>query len=137
MALSKHVILTVDGYAVKLSSPLKFYQNDQLHLIFEIVENTIVIKNGVATRASLPINPLNATLYFETPDGVDSVESAEISDNMIVFHLESTHTQHIGISKMQIQLADDDCCRLTLPEFEFEIKKPIYDWERGMIKNGK
>lgn len=127
MALSKHVVLTVSGYAVKLSSPLKFYQNDQLHLVFEIIENTIVVKNGVTTRESLPINPLNAILYLETPDGVDSVESAEISDNMVVFHLESTHTQYVGTSRMQIQLTDDDCCRLTLPEFEFEIKKSIYD----------
>lgn len=127
MALSKHVILTVDGYTTKLSTPLKFYQNDQIHLIFEIIENTIIIKDGVTTRASLPINPLDAVLYFETPDGVDSVESVEVVDNLITFHLKSTHTQHVGISKMQLQLTDaDECCRLTLPEFEFEIKKGIY-----------
>ena len=127
MALSKKVTLTIDGYTVKLSSGLKFYQNDQIHLIFEIVENTIIIKDGTATRASLPINPLKAKLYFETPDGVDSVESAEIVDNMVVFHLKSVHTQYVGISRMQLQLMDEECCRLTLPEFEFEIKKSIYD----------
>ena len=127
MALSKKVTLTVDGYNIKLNSALKFYENDQLHLIFEIFENTITIKNGVTTRASLPINPLQATLFFETPDGVDSIESATIEDNLVTFHLSSTHTQHVGISKMQIQLTDDDCCRLTLPEFEFEIKKGIYN----------
>lgn len=127
MALSKHIILTIDGYTAKLSTPLKFYQNDQLHLIFEIVENTITIKNGTTTRATLPINPLNAILYFETPDGVDTIESAQISDNLIIFHLTSTHTQYVGVSKMQIQLTDSDCCRLTLPEIEFEIKKGIYD----------
>ena len=127
MALSKKVTLTIDGYTVKLNSGLKFYQNDQIHLIFEIVENTIIIKDGVASRASLPINPLKAKLFFETPDGVDSVESAEVVDNMVVFHLKSVHTQHVGISKMQLQLTDEDCCRLTLPEFEFEIKKSIYD----------
>ncbi len=127
MALSKKVTLTIDGYTVKLSSGLKFYQNDQIHLIFEIVENTIIVKDGVASRASLPINPLKAKLYFETPDGVDSVESAEIVDNMVVFHLKSVHTQYVGISRMQLQLMDEECCRLTLPEFEFEIKKSIYD----------
>ena len=127
MALSKKVTLTVDGYNIKLNSALKFYENDQLHLIFEIFENTITIKNGVTTRASLPINPLQATLFFETPDGVDSIESATIEDNLVTFHLSSTHTQHVGVSKMQIQLTDDDCCRLTLPEFEFEIKKGIYN----------
>lgn len=127
MALSKKVTLTIDGYTVKLSSGLKFYQNDQIHLVFEIVENTIVVKDGVASRAVLPINPLKAKLYFETPDGVDSVESAEVIDNQVIFHLKSTHTQYVGISKMQLQLTDEDCCRLTLPEFEFEIKKSIYD----------
>ena len=127
MALSKKVTLTIDGYTVKLSSGLKFYQNDQIHLIFEIVENTIIIKDGVASRAILPINPLKAKLFFETPDGVDSVESAEVVDNMVVFHLKSVHTQYVGISKMQLQLMDEECCRLTLPEFEFEIKKSIYD----------
>ena len=127
MALSKKITLTIDGYTVKLSSGIKFYQNDQIHLIFEIIENTITIKDGVASRAVLPINPLKAKLFFETPDGVDSVESAEVVDNMVVFHLKSVHTQHIGISKMQLQLMDEECCRLTLPEFEFEIKKSIYD----------
>ena len=38
MALSKRITLTIDGYEVKLSSELKFYQNDQLNLVFEIVE---------------------------------------------------------------------------------------------------
>ena len=127
MALSKRITLTIDGYKVKLSSELKFYQNDQLNLVFEIVENTINVKDGVATRAIVPINPLQAILYFETPLGVDSVESGEIVDNAVVFHLTSEQTQHIGVSRMQIQLTDGDCCRLTLPEFEFEIQKGIYD----------
>ena len=128
MALSKHVVLTIDGYAVRLSSSLKFYQNDQIHLVFEIIENTIVVKDGgITAKSILPINPLRAKLFFETPDGVNSVESAEIVDNRVVFHLTSTHTQHIGTSRMQLQLMDEECCRLTLPDFEFEIKKNIYD----------
>lgn len=127
MALSKLITLTIDGYKIKLSSELKFYQNDQLNLVFEIVENTINVKDGVATRATVPINPLQAVLYFETPLGVDSVESGEIVDNAVVFHLTSEQTQHIGVSRMQIQLTDGDCCRLTLPPFEFEIQKGIYD----------
>ena len=129
MALSKKITLTIDGYAIKLSNPIRFYQNDQLYLIFDIIENTIAIKDGVASRAVLPINPLKAKLYIETPDGFDSVESASIVDNQVIFHLKSVHTQHIGVSKMQIQLMDEECCRLTLPEFEFEIKKGIYDGE--------
>lgn len=127
MALNKRIILTVDGYNIKLSCELKFYQNDALNLVFEIVENTINVKNGVANREIVPINPLQAVLFFETPLGVDSVESGEIVDNAVVFHLTSEQTQHIGVSRMQIQLTDGDCCRLTLPPFEFEIQKGIYD----------
>ena len=128
MALSKHVVLTIDGYSVRLSSSLKFYQNDQIHLVFEIIENTIVVKDGgITAKSILPINPLRAKLFFETPNGVDSIESAEIVDNRVVFHLTSVHTQHIGTSRMQLQLMDEECCRLTLPDFEFEIKKNIYD----------
>lgn len=127
MALSKQITLTIDGYKIKLSSELKFYQNDQLNLVFEIVENTINVKDGVPTRTIIPINPLQAVLYFETPLGVDSVESGEIVENAVVFHLTSEQTQHIGVSRMQIQLTDGDCCRLTLPPFEFEIQKGIYN----------
>ena len=127
MALSKQITLTIDGYKIKLSSELKFYQNDQLNLVFEIVENTINVKDGVTTRTIIPINPLQAVLFFETPLGVDSVESGEIVDNAVVFHLTSEQTQHIGVSRMQIQLTDGDCCRLTLPPFEFEIQKGIYN----------
>jgi hypothetical protein len=125
MALSKHIVLTVSGYNAKLSSQLKFYQNDQIHLEIEIIETTITVKDGISTSISLPINPLKAVLFFETPDGVDSVESSEIIDNKVVFHLSSEHTKHVGVSKMQIQLMDDECCRLTLPEFKFEIKKNL------------
>ena len=127
MALSKQITLTIDGYKIKLSNELKFYQNDQLNLVFEIVENTINVKDGVTTRTIIPINPLQAVLFFETPSGVDSVESGEIVDNAVVFHLTSEQTQYIGVSRMQIQLTDGDCCRLTLPPFEFEIQKGIYD----------
>lgn len=127
MALSKQITLTIDGYKIKLSGELKFYQNDQLNLVFEIVENTINVKDGVPTRTIIPINPLQAVLYFETPLGVDSVESGEIVENAVVFHLTSEQTQHIGVSRMQIQLTDGDCCRLTLPPFEFEIQKGIYN----------
>jgi hypothetical protein len=127
MALNKRITLTVDGYNIKLSYELKFYQNDALNLVFEIVENTISVKNGVTTREIVPINPLQAVLFFETPLGVDSVESGKIVNNAVVFHLTSEQTQHIGVSRMQIQLTDGDCCRLTLPPFEFEIQKGIYD----------
>ena len=130
MALSKVITLTVRDHTIKLSNQIKFFQNDQIYLMFIINEYGINVKNGVSdTKTIMPINPLQATLYIETPLGVDSIESANIENNRIVFHLESKYTQYIGISKMQIKLTDEDCCQITLPHFEFEIKENIYDNE--------
>lgn len=127
MSLSKTIQLTVNGYDIKLSSELKFYQNDQLKLIFEINEYGIDVKNGIKVRTLMPVQPLSARLFFETPLGVDSVESATIEDNAVTFYLSKTQTGNVGVSKMQIQLSDSDGCQITLPEFVFEIKKNIYD----------
>lgn len=127
MSLSKTIQLTVNGYDIKLSSELKFYQNDQLKLIFEINEYGIDVAGGLKVRTLMPVQPLSARLFFETPLGVDSVESANVEDNAVTFYLSNTQTGNIGVSKMQIQLTDDDGCQITLPEFVFEIRKNIYD----------
>lgn len=128
MALSKKIILTVSGHTIRLSTPINLFQNDQIYLMFEINEYGIDVKNGTSDKKTImPINPLEATLYIETPLGLDNVESASIIDNNIVFHIESKYTQFIGTSKMQIKLTDKDCCQITLPHFEFEIKENIYD----------
>lgn len=129
MSLNKSISLTVNDYDIKLSSNIKFYQNDQLKLKFEINEYGINVENGVKVRASMPITPLSAILFIETPLGVDSVESAVIENNTVTFYLSSTHTQHVGISRMQIQLSDEDGCQVTLPPFQFEIRENIYDRE--------
>ena len=71
-------------------------------------------------------NPLNAILFIENPDGVDSVSSAKIEDNAVTFYLDSTHTQYVGVSRMQLRLFDQDGCAITLPHFTFEIRENIY-----------
>ena len=128
MALSKVITLTVTGHTIKLSTPIKIFQNDQIYLVFRINEYGISVKGGNSEQKKImPINPLQATLYIETPLGVDSIESASIEDNTVIFHLENKYTQYIGVSKMQIKLTDKDCCQITLPHFEFEVKENIYD----------
>ena len=128
MALSKVITLTVTGHTIKLSTPIKIFQNDQIYLVFRINEYGISVKGGNSEQKKImPINPLQATLYLETPLGVDSIESASIEDNTVIFHLENKYTQHIGVSKMQIKLTDEECCQITLPHFEFEVKENIYD----------
>lgn len=130
MALSKVITLTVTGHTIKLSTPIKIFQNDQIYLVFRINEYGISVKGGNSEQKKImPINPLQATLYLETPLGVDSIESASIEDNTVIFHLENKYTQYIGVSKMQIKLTDRDCCQITLPHFEFEVRENIYDNE--------
>lgn len=130
MALSKVITLTVTGHTIKLSTPIKIFQNDQIYLVFRINEYGISVKGGNSEQKKImPINPLQATLYLETPLGVDSIESASIEDNTVIFHLENKYTQYIGVSKMQIKLTDKDCCQITLPHFEFEVRENIYDNE--------
>ena len=126
MSLTKKVYLTISGYDIKLSDNLTFYQKDQLKLIFYINEYGIDYGNNAATRALMPVNPLNAILFIENPDGVDSVSSARIEDNAVTFYLDSTHTQYVGVSRMQLRLFDQDGCAITLPHFTFEIRENIY-----------
>ena len=127
MSLSKKVVLTVSGYKISLSDSLQFYQNDQLKLIFEINKYGIDVASSFAHKTLMPLQPLTATLFIETPNGVDSIESANIEDNAVTFYLTSNQTQHIGTSSMQIKLTDDDGCQITLPSFTFEVQKNIYD----------
>ena len=126
MSLTKKVYLTISGYDIKLSDNLTFYQKDQLKLIFYINEYGIDYENNATTRALMPVNPLNAILFIENPDGVDSVSSARIEDNAVTFYLDSTHTQYVGVSRMQLRLFDQDGCAITLPHFTFEIRENIY-----------
>ena len=129
MSLSKKITLSINGYNIDLSDSIKLYQNDQLKLIFTINEFGIEVANGQQVRTSMSLTPLSAKLFFETPLGIDSVESADIEENTVTFYLNSTQTQHIGTSRMQIQLTDADGCQITLPPFEFEIRENIYDGE--------
>ena len=132
MGLSQKITLTVNGYNIILSRNLKLYQNDQIELIFEINEYGIDV-NG-QTGKTMPINPLEARLFFETPLGVTDVKAANIVDNAVTFYLSSEHTQYVGVSYMQIQLTDSDGCQITLPEFKFEIRKNIYTGEVVLSK---
>ena len=90
MSLSKTISLTVNDYDIKLSSNIKFYQNDQLKLIFEINEYGIELANGVKVTALMPVTPLSGTLFIETPLGVDSIESMIVENNTVTFYLSST-----------------------------------------------
>ena len=129
MALSTKITLTVSDYDIKLSRNLKFYENDQLKLIFTLNYWGIDNANGVTQKVLMPLNALSAILFIETPLGVDSIESANIEENVVTFYLTSNQTKYIGVSRMQIQLSDADGCQITLPPMEFEVRENIYDDE--------
>ena len=127
MAISRKYIITVDGYNCKLSSPLTFYRNDALHLIFSINEYGVTVKNGVTSKQTMTLRPLSAILMIETPENEDYIESTMVVDDEIHFHIDGKYTNFIGVSRMQIVLTDENCCQVTLPEFKFEVRNNIYD----------
>lgn len=131
MSIYKKVSLTVTNYSSRLSSEMQFFKNDAVDLVFSIYEFGIEVKqNGISKARTMPINPLKAKLLIETPYGVDSVESASIVENEVMFKLDEIYTQNIGKSKMQIVLLDEENYKITLPEFSFEIKKSINEkWD--------
>lgn len=131
MSIYKKVSLTVANYSSRLSSEIQFFKNDAVDLVFSIYEFGIEVKpNGISKARTMPINPFKAKLLIETPYGVDSVESASIVENEVMFKLDEIYTQNIGKSKMQIVLLDEENYKITLPEFSFEIKKSINEkWD--------
>lgn len=133
MGLSKEIILTVKDYEIKLNRDIKFYENDTIDLCFSILEYGIEVKDGVAVNKLMPINALKAYMLIETPQGVDYAESTKVENNRVVFNLGNKYSQFIGIGRMQIVIKDNDGCRITLPEFPFEIRQSINsDWDRDI-----
>ena len=128
MALSKKVSLTAHEYSIKLSSSIKLYQNDAIHLIFEINEYGVTVNDsGLKTKTIMPVNPLYAFLIIECPNdnNSDKIESLSIVDNQVHFHIDARYTMNIGTGRMQVVLADKNCCQSTLPEFTYEVRENI------------
>ena len=127
--ITNNYSLTINGYECKLNKPLKFYQGDSLHLIFTVNQYEWVINNGNRVRAIMPINPLKAFLIIENPEDetTDTIESAFVENDEIHFHIDSKYTSFVGVGRMQLVLADDGCCNVTIPEFTYEVRKNITD----------
>ena len=125
MAISKKITLTIDGYSCKLSSNLQFYRGDALHLVFTVKEYGVIVNDTNKVRTLMSLIPLSGYMLIETPTNVDFVESVAVIDDEIHFHIDSRYTDFIGKSRMQIILTDENCCQITLPEFNFEIRENI------------
>lgn len=123
--LTKTIGLTIRDYKISMTSPLKFFEDDDLELCFQVGEfGASVINNETIT----PLFPQEAFLFVETCEGVDTVEAVTIDGNEIYFRLTSKYTSstNIGIGRMQIVLLDENS-RKALPPFQFEVQPVIYN----------
>ena len=132
MALSREITLTIDNYNITLDKEIKIYEYDAINLCFTIQECGIVMRDGKAHNRVMPVVALKAYMLIETPQGTDSVEATNIVRNKIMFSLGNKYSRFVGTGKMQIILKDFDGCRITLPEFNYEVKQSINTgWDDG------
>lgn len=126
--LAKTIGLTIKNYKIAMTSPLKFFEDDDLELYFKVEELGVDVIDSESDGIVNPMFPKSAILFIETSNKVDSIESVSIDGNEICFRLTSKYTnrRHIGVGRMQIVLFDG-VSRKALPPFEFEIQKVIYD----------
>lgn len=136
--LTKTIGLTIKDYKISMTSPLKFFEDDDLELIFTIKEFGVeVVDNEQTNKTYNSIFPKSAILFVETPTNIDSIEAVSIDKNNIYFRLTNKYSngRNIGIGRMQIVLIDGDN-RKALPPFNFEIQPIIYQKEVDIIYDG-
>lgn len=124
--LTKTIGLVIRDYKISMTSPLKFFEDDDLILCFQISEFGASVIND--DQEPNLIFPKEAFLFVETSHGIDTVEPVTISGNEIHFRLTSKYTSidNVGIGRMQIVLLDEGS-RKALPPFQFEIQPVIHN----------
>ena len=136
--LTKTIGLTIKDYKIAMTSPLKFFEEDDLELIFTVGEfGAKVVNDEQDSEVYTPMFPKDAILFVETPKKVDTVEAVLIEGADIHFRLTNkySHGGNIGMGRMQIVLFDGDN-RKALPPFQFEIQPIIYQEQPEIMYNG-
>ena len=136
--LTKTIGLTIRDYKIAMTSPLKFFEEDDLELIFTVGEfGAEVVNDEQDSEVYTPMFPKDAILFVETPKKVDTVEAVLIEGADIHFRLTNkySHGGNIGMGRMQIVLFDGDN-RKALPPFQFEIQPIIYQEQPDIMYNG-
>ena len=127
--LKKTIGITTKNYKISMTSPLKFYEDDNLELFFKITEIDVQMigENGESIEIEKDVFPESAILFVENYDDVDTIESTSINGNEVCFQLTSKYTgrSQIGTGRMQIVLFDGTS-RKALPPFEYEVQPVIY-----------
>ena len=136
--LTKTIGLTIKDYKIAMTSPLKFFEEDDLELIFTVGEfGANVVNDEQDSEVYTPMFPKDAILFVETPRKVDTVEAVLIDGENIHFRLTNkySHSGNIGVGRMQIVLFDGGS-RKALPPFQFEIQPIIYQEQPDIMYNG-
>ena len=136
--LAKTIGLTIRDYKIAMTSPLKFFEEDDLELIFTVGEfGAKVVNDEQDSEVYTPMFPKDAILFVETPRKVDTVEAVLIEGENIHFRLTNkySHGGNIGVGRMQIVLFDGNN-RKALPPFQFEIQPIIYQERPEIMYNG-
>ena len=136
--LTKTIGLTIKDYKIAMTSPLKFFEEDDLELIFTVGEfGAEVVNDEQDSEVYTPMFPKDAILFVETPKKVDTVEAVLIEGADIHFRLTNkySHSGNIGVGRMQIVLFDGGS-RKALPPFQFEIQPIIYQEQPDIMYNG-
>lgn len=128
MSIISKVGIDANGYKVKLDKKLRFYKGDCLNLSFSISNSMISeIDSQEVINGMLPVDSEKVKVYILA--GNEKKSGTIITDNRVVFKLNSDYTKDVGIFQLQlviIELQEDGSKEiLHTPPFEYEVAEPI------------
>ena len=128
MSIISKVGIDANGYKVKLDKKLRFYEGDCLNLSFSISNSMISeIDSQEVINGMLPVDSEKVKVYILA--GNEKKSGTIITDNRVVFKLNSDYTKDVGIFQLQlviIELQEDGSKEiLHTPPFEYEVAEPI------------
>ena len=128
MSIISKVGIDATGYKVKLDKKLRFYKGDCLNLSFSISNSMISeIDSQEVINGMLPVDSEKVKVYILA--GNEKKSGTIITDNRVVFKLNSDYTKDVGIFQLQlviIELQEDGSKEiLHTPPFEYEVAEPI------------
>lgn len=128
MSIISKVGIDATGYKVKLDKKLRFYKGDCLNLSFSISNSMISeIDSQEVINGMLPVDSEKVKVYILA--GNEKKSGTIITDNRVVFKLNSDYTKDVGIFQLQLVIIEfqEDGSKeiLHTPPFEYEVAEPI------------
>lgn len=141
MAIKRDVKVVIANDTSKLEELIYVYQNDRgIDLYFNIIENKFAF-TGMQSENIIAKNDeiMYAGLTVRRPDGTGFFRPVlPIEENIVVFRIEHEHTndfEEVGIYELQIHLYDKFDNRVSLPQFQLEVKPLIVDGIDEIVAN--